>query len=393
MRKHVNRLSTRVLDVLHSARSSLRPTDLAGVGLLSALTFFSGATPGEESSDLQLYWAQGGPVSLFRANLDGSGFDRVFADEFEVGRGLTYAPSIGKLFWPDGRFDQIVANNVDGSEMQSVLCMDFGGNHPGEMAVDDIAGTLYWTDSGGDGLWRVNYDGSDYEEVIVEGLSGIDGFAIDSAGQTVYWVKSRSVHRANLDGSGHEVIINGQLPDWAHAIALDCADDKMYFVCGNRIFRANLDGSQMEMVIDDDVRVDSGIAIDPVAGHLYWLDDDGSLIKRSRLDGSDVQVFAVGEFNSGSLAIDFEGRSLFFAGKQLFVRRFDLDGPASEFVVMVKGPISVAIHPTDEHICWTNLSAIMRSKLDGAEPVRFAIEPTLTDRKGLAIPSIRLQGR
>ncbi len=86
--------------------------------------------------------------------------------------------------------------------------------------------------------------------------------------QKVYWTdpSSRKIQRADMDGNSVEDLVT-TAPSSASAIALDLMAGKMYF--GGDVHRANLDGSQIEVILDTDVW---GIALDLSGGKFYWAD-------------------------------------------------------------------------------------------------------------------------
>lgn len=102
-----------------------------------------------------------------------------------------------------------------------------------------------------------------------------------------------SVRRANLDGTGMEILASGGRPS---DVALDVTGGKMYWTdwAGNKnIWRANLDGSNAEVVISGQLSDPSGIALDLVNGKMYITDEGGMggvgsipSVSRANLDGT-----------------------------------------------------------------------------------------------------------
>lgn len=56
------------------------------------------------------------------------------------------------------------------------------------------------------------------------------------------------------------------------------------------ISRSRINGSEQSIVIQGDLGTIDGLAIDSVAGNLYWTDPAADTITTSRLDGSSRKV-------------------------------------------------------------------------------------------------------
>ena len=98
-------------------------------------------------------------------------------------------------------------------------------------------------------------------------------------------------------------------------VAVDHAGGKLYWIELNlnkkkrekdEIRRANLDGSEVETLVErPGAGFEGGIAIDPVAGKLYWGEAEARDIGVSNLDGSQAQtLFSTGEAIPVGLAVE-----------------------------------------------------------------------------------------
>jgi hypothetical protein len=111
----------------------------------------------------------------------------------------------------------------------------------------------YGTGAANQDIWRANLDGSGQEVVVPGGGGPVSCITLDVADAKLYWTNFRDkVWRANLDGSGQEVLV-GNL-DAPGSVALDVARGKMYWAdwgSGNNgdIRRANLDGTDQEILL------------------------------------------------------------------------------------------------------------------------------------------------
>jgi Low-density lipoprotein receptor repeat class B len=132
---------------------------------------------------------------------------------------------------------------------------------------------IYWSGYDDGNIWRANLDGSGQPESLISGLSGPDGLALDLTGGKMYFTESRLgiISRANLDGSGEEILITG-LSNLAQ-IALDVPGSRMYWAYGSvtstgGVQRANLDGSGLTTLVSG-LGGAIGIALDVPGGKMY----------------------------------------------------------------------------------------------------------------------------
>ncbi|MCH9002239.1 MAG: hypothetical protein IIC02_06665 [Planctomycetes bacterium] len=163
-------------------------------------------------------------------------------------RGMAVAPSLGKIYWvaenllPQARIQRA---NLDGSDVEDLPIQ------PGsffDVAVDETNGALYWIE--GPRIWRGNLDGTDAVEIITDADEPYY-MALDRAAGQIYWTNfgNNTIGRANLDGSGREVLFAG-LADQPIGIALDPTTEKLYWTINSgEVQRANLDGTGLETVL------------------------------------------------------------------------------------------------------------------------------------------------
>ena len=149
---------------------------------------------------------------------------------------------------------------------------------------------MYWTNGETNGIFRANLDGSNAEEVLRLFVGTPLDIALDVAGGKMYWTQwegNASISRANLDGSGAELLIN---PGDRRGIALDVAGGKMYWTDGfEGIGMSNLDGSNVTNFETPNFTM-GDIILDLHNGRMYWVDGEGSELRRGNLNGSQQQA-------------------------------------------------------------------------------------------------------
>ena len=158
---------------------------------------------------------------------------------------------------------------------------------------------------------------------------------------------------------------------------------------GGRVFSVNPDGSDKQVLVTG-ARIPDGVAVDVVAGHVYWTNmgsppvNDGS-IERIDLDGSNRVTIVPpgGTYTPKQLHLDTAGRKLYWGDREgMRVMRCDLDGSNLETLVQTgygdddrrdetRHCVGVAVDPVGRHLYWTQkgpsdagLGMILRAGLD-----------------------------
>src|SRR5439155_16169175 len=69
---------------------------------------------------------------------------------------------------------------------------------------------LYWTNLGTNDIRRANLDGSG-QQILIGGLPGPSGIALDVSAGKIYWTDfaGGDIRRGNLDGTGQQTIVTG----------------------------------------------------------------------------------------------------------------------------------------------------------------------------------------
>jgi len=125
------------------------------------------------------------------------------------------------------------------------------------------------------------------------------------------------------------------------------------------IARANLDGSSQEILADgfqEGVGV-KDLAIDQVAGKLYWANRSEGLIECSNLDGS-ARVTVITDANPVGLAIDADGGKIYWTDytySDPTIRRANLDGTDEEELWSCSAGCvleGIALDPANGYLYW-----------------------------------------
>ena len=302
---------------------------------------------------IKLYWAVSpffGVSSIERADLDGSNVETLIT---RLDSPNALAIHDGKMYWSTFWNTVLQRANLDGSRVETIVTNTaLIDDNPTGIAIHD--GKIYWSDRYKDRIRRANLDGSNVEDFIDLEFGEPEAISIHNG--VMYVPAYNRIWRANLNGSNFEIIVRagatrgcldgtragcGQI--WSVAIH----GGKLYWTVWhdtsehplapiyNRIQRANLDGSNVETLIEwpcpwvlhdgvwqcdrpisrDTTYHDSPNNITIHNGKMYWTNKTDiynrhqdrpafvvSKLRRSNLDGSNVETLVIRDSGFGGIA-------------------------------------------------------------------------------------------
>ncbi len=254
------------------------------------------------------------------------------------------------------------------------------------------AQVIYFTDRGVQGVQRANFNCSLVTEPLIENAAILpQALAIDAASETVFWTDFNSglVRRANLDGTGVNVIVTGL--NQPTALAVDPEQGCLYIseLGAARIVRVRLDGTDQQTVHSGITTF--GIAFDPHERQLYWTDTTLGRIQRSDDLGTNIEtaITSAGIFPIG-IAIDAVNRRVVwtdFLANQ--IRGLDLLDGTTTIIAGAPAAISpttLAINPTHQEVFWVNNTdgSIWSGNYDGTSINEVMISETF-DPYGIGV--------
>ena len=198
--------------------------------------------------DGKMYWTDAGSRTVHRANLDGTDIETTIAGvSLSLGGGLAAA---GGRIYVASRW-KILSTHLDGSKLSEFSTTAY----PGALAIRH--GAIYWTGPVSGTIQRASLDGSN-EELLVTGLIYPHG-GMAIYGGKIYWTDydlgggrrdvddGGKIQRSNLDGSRVETVVSRL--SRPHGLAI--YNGKMYWTdWGTKtIMRANVDGSAVEYLL------------------------------------------------------------------------------------------------------------------------------------------------
>ena len=190
----------------------------------------------------------------------------------------------------------------------------------------------------------------------------------------IYWTQTNGViRRANPDGSNVEDVVTGL--GYASGIAIDSIAGKVYWVdhALNGIQRANLDGTGIENLVSAaDTQSPALFALDVSAGKMYWTGWTMNSVRRANLDGSNVEDYITGLSTPSAVLLDVPGNKIYWTsgpigGDSSFYGANLNDLSDSEKLADISGVFHLTLHPAQQKIFWTErYNSIRCANLDGS---------------------------
>ncbi|MFO0905192.1 MAG: Ig-like domain-containing protein [Pirellulales bacterium] len=130
------------------------------------------------------------------------------------------------------------------------------------------------------------------------------------------------------------------------------------------IRRMNYDGTGVVVIVDQ-LDTPRGVAVDPIAGKLYWVDSrlnsgPPRVLQRANLDGSQIETLFGVDSTIGQFELDVVGRKIYlpYNNEDRRIVRMDLDGSNVETLVddlaFLRNPMTVAVDHENERMLWIN---------------------------------------
>lgn len=259
------------------------------------------------------------------------------------------------VYWVDSNPASV--RRSEGQCSESMAAAAQGLVNPQAIAVDVVDGLVYWADAGTPKIRRMRMgDGGVISDLIAGSLvlASPTSIALDLNGGKLYWADAqqaafpslRGIHRANLDGSAPELLVNASQARYPRGVALNLSAGKLYWTdsTDHKIRRANLDGTAVEDVLTG-LTFPFGIAIDAAAGWVYWTDLSLHSVHRARLDGSDAETIVTNQPTPLAIALDLSSGKVYWSETSGdVIRRSNMDGSSVEvFASGVPNATGIAI--------------------------------------------------
>lgn len=262
-----------------------------------------------DTAERKVYWNERVPGRILKSNYDGSEVETLMEDIPGV-RGISLDLVGRKVYWAVPSAG-IMRSDLDGRNVESVITS--GIDFLETTTVSPHTNTLFWVDSGLGEIGAADLNG-DNQRVIATASSGIRGIAHDAVSGKVYWtdVNTRSISRANSDGTDVEVFLSGLGSPRRLAILQDLLGD-----FNDDYLRTTLDIdllsiAVLESVIDTAFDLNGDGEVDEI-DRSFWVEDlvgtsFGDANLNGEVDFADFLSLSVGFDQSGGWEDgDFDG--------------------------------------------------------------------------------------
>jgi sugar lactone lactonase YvrE len=232
----------------------------------------------------------------------------------------------------------------------------------------DLLGIMYWTYRD-EGVYRAARDGSDPKLLVA--AKDVDGLAVDSARQTMYWTISgagpNKVQKSKLDGTQVQDVLTDLTA--TGDLLLDADAGKLYVTLMDegKIIEVNTDGSQRRDFVTG-LSAPDELALDAEHRTLYVTCSGNSTIQRLKLDDPVPQTIMTTQGIFFGLALDMARGQLYcIQPSRGILYRADLDGSDAKPVISgLNDPDGLALDSENNKLYWTERGKISQANLDGS---------------------------
>ena len=219
----------------------------------------------------------------------------------------------GELFWGTFGYGKVQTGSSDGSNLRTVYSTTYQIQ---DVALDSYNEHIYLTRLGHRDIWRINYDGSGAIQI-----TNTDGaprnIDIDMTNGKLYWTEESSVVQGfvkscSLDGSNVWTLSTTRN---SYGLDVDENGQKVYWtdLYDRSIRRSDLDGLNVE-ILSSGHSNPCDIEIDSVIGKIFWLNRFENRILFSDLDGGNINTITLPEADHTGIALDPHNQQIYVTG-------------------------------------------------------------------------------
>ncbi len=165
------------------------------------------------------------------------------------------------------------------------------------------------------------------------------------------------------------LLISGVFPTRAQT-----QEQKIFFTSKYKILRVGSDGQNPQTILEPTLLIPSSVCVDQAGGKIYWSENAG-FIRRSNLDGTQVEQLYEDDHSILSLALDLpRNQMLWISSYENRIHRANLDGTNVQDVPLIQespGYIDLTVDSAAGKIYWAGKDSypnghISRANLDGS---------------------------
>lgn len=287
----------------------------------------------------------------------------------------------GKLYIADGREHSIIRANLDGSGAEVVVA-DAGV--PRSVTVDSAAGYIFWTDVRDQTVMRSSLSGSD-KVAVVSGVGSPRGLTLDPGARRIFWTEAFTGTIRSADYQGADLYTLSDTAVVPSGIALH-ADYLVFTDLGSGLVQKRSWATGEITPVVEPMGQPSGIGFEGSTGKVYWGDLDSISILRSRIDGTEKEVFFNQIAAPASFDFDPSEQMVYWAdpGSGKIQRSNEYKTVVEDIVTGLDLPLNVRFDRSRARLFWLDSArgVIEQSAVTGAD--RSVLISGVTGGRGLA---------
>uniref|UniRef100_A0A8D0H854 LDL receptor related protein 1 n=1 Tax=Sphenodon punctatus TaxID=8508 RepID=A0A8D0H854_SPHPU len=210
-------------------------------------------------------------------------------------------------------------------------------------------------------LRKLNLDGSNYT-LLKQGLNNAVALDFDYREQMIYWTdvttQGSMIRRMHINGTNVQVLHRTGLsnPD---GLAVDWVAGNLYWCDKGRdtIEVSKLNGAYRTVLVNSGLREPRALVVDVQNGYLYWTDwGDHSLIGKIGMDGTNRSVIVDTKITwPNGLTLDYINSRIYWAdAREDYIEFASLDGSNRHIVLSQDIPHIFALTLFEDYIYWTD---------------------------------------
>lgn len=332
----------------------------------------------ERTSQLFVSYPRSREIVIFQLDTGGS---RVLDLPVTLPLGVSADSAAGKLYVADGRNHSIIRSNLDGTGSEVVVA-DAGV--PRSVVADSSAGYIFWTDVSSQAVMRASISGTG-KIALVSGAESPRSIALDAGARRIFWTEAFSGKVLSTDYQGGDL---RTLTDTAlvpsglglHANYLVFTD-----LGSGLVQKRNWATGEITPVVEP-MGQPSGIGFEGSTGKVYWGDLDSISILRSRIDGTEKEVFFNQIAAPASFDFDPSEQMVYWAdpGSGKIQRSNEYKTIVEDIVTGLELPLNVKLDRSRTRLYWIDSAqgVLEQSAVTGAD--RSVLISGITGGRGLA---------
>ncbi len=308
-----------------------------------------------------IYWTDTQDKKIYCGDADGGQYEKVLSS-----RDVTLLTAAqGYIYYYEE--NAIRRENMETRKVETLISET---SRASSMVIDTLHSTMYWSADSGK-IWRADITGSNKQEFIC-GLTRPNNLALDLVYENLYWMNDTrdTLFCTGLDGEKIKSVIEHteKIIDYV----VDGRDRRIYFLDDNgRVLKSvNLDGNEEEIVyVFDNINPQMEIQLDHNNQKIYLTDWCG--IWSMNTDGTEfIELVSGFIYGVQNLSLDLSKGEMywFYLYWSMTIYRSHLDGRNVEpLIVNYEYPVCIALDPEREKIYWANSYAnIYKCNTDGS---------------------------